>query len=48
MSKQGLGCSGFCDHEEVEKAVRELLRTKETCIFRDGIFKIVRSCHKKR
>jgi len=29
---QILGGSGFYDNEEVEKAVRELLRTQETCI----------------
>jgi len=31
----------------VVKAIRELLRTKENCNFCDGIFKIVKRCHKK-
>jgi hypothetical protein len=46
MLKQGLGCSGFYDNEEVEVAVRELLTTQETCIYGDGIFKIVRRSHR--
>jgi len=48
MLKQGLGGSGYCDNEEAERAVRELLRTQETCIFNDGVFRIVRRCHEKR
>jgi len=43
MLKQGLGCSGIYDNEEVEVAVRELLRTRETCIYGEGIFKIVKT-----
>jgi hypothetical protein len=39
--KQGLGSGGLYDNEEVEMAVRELLRTQETCIQGDGAFKIV-------
>jgi len=45
MLKQGLGCSGIYDNEEVEMAVRELLRRRETCIYVEGIF-IVRKINK--
>jgi hypothetical protein len=42
MLKQGLGCSGIYDNKEVEIAVRELIRKRETCIYGEGIFKILK------
>jgi hypothetical protein len=41
MLKQGWGISGLYDNEEAEMAVRELLKTKETCTQGDGVLKIL-------